>query len=273
MLNVRVLFLATLLLVATCDFHFNFTAEFSACIVLETGSTRNICLDELHKKAALVFTYASEQRAVAGEQRAVAGEQRAAAGEERAVAGEERAVAGEERSVAAELRSIAAEGRSIAAEERAIADHKNILAIPGMAVDTANPLSIAVALVFVVSVMAGGVLQCCGPRSPKPYIILLIFLGFSLGLGMVVWLIFPSHLGACTFTMFFSLMACGAMSAHFLRDDRPYLSQVWAPFKAAGPAAATGPAAAQAAAPAAQAAAATHNLRSRRPGNLAAASP
>jgi hypothetical protein len=142
-----------------------------------------------------------------------------------------------------EVQKIAVLALAFTGEQRAIAvemdrtedrkDRKNTLAIPGMEVDTARPLSVAVALVFVVSVMAGGILQCCGRKSPKPHLILLIFLGFACGLVGTIWFMFPTHWTACIFALTFSLLTCGAISIHFLHDDRLDLSQVWNPLTAA----------------------------------------
>jgi hypothetical protein len=128
-------------------------------------------------------------------------------------------------------------------------DRKNTLAIPGMDVDIGNPLSVAVALVFVVSIMAGGILQCWGRSSPKPYLILRIFLGFAFGLVVTVWWMFPSNAAACIFALAFSFLTCGAISVHFLHEDRLNLSQVWIPLTAANSAAAPPAAPAVAAAP------------------------
>jgi hypothetical protein len=108
-------------------------------------------------------------------------------------------------------------------------DRKQILAIPGLQVDTSNSLSVAVAMVFVVSTFAAGILQCCGAKSPQPNIILLIYLGFSFGLDVIVWWMYPSHLGAYIFVLFFSSITCCALSVHFLHETRLTLSQVWNP--------------------------------------------
>jgi hypothetical protein len=123
--------------------------------------------------------------------------------------------------------AVAGEQRAVAGEQRAVSAAKNILMIPGLQVDTANSTSVAVALMFVVLVMAAGILQCCGTTSPKPLMILLIFILFSFGLVAIVWCTFQSHFWPCIFVVVFSLIVCGAISVHFLHDDRLYLSQVW----------------------------------------------
>ncbi len=123
--------------------------------------------------------------------------------------------------------AINADKRAEKVHQWASEDRENIVDIPGLTVDTSSPISVAVALMSMVMLLAASVLQCCSDTAHRPDIILSVFFGFSIGMDLLFCVNFPHQWMTCVFIFLFAGIVSCAISIHFMNSDRKELFGGW----------------------------------------------
>ena len=168
------------------------------------------------------FVRAEEAHNIAKEAHVLAKEEHVRAEEVHDLAKEEHVRANEAHDLAKEAHVLSKE-----AHEWKSNDRKNLIDFPGLTVDTSSGMSVSVALMSVVMILAASLLQCCATDAVWPMPIIAIFLAFSIGLDFLFWMAIPTQWIACGFIVIFATVTAFALSFHFIYAGRMKLAAVW----------------------------------------------